>query len=77
MLFRSLGEEIAGRAPGRLELRLRQMAELEVFGAVATEIDAELSLADAALAPWAATPAAARLAALGDVLRAQVASLRR
>ena len=73
---RALGEEIAGRAPGRLELRLRQMAELEVFGAVATEIDAELSLADAALAPWAATPAAARLAALGDVLRSQVASLR-
>jgi octaprenyl-diphosphate synthase len=73
----ALGEEIGGRAPARLELRLKQMSEMDVFTAVAKEIETELAQADAALRPWSAVPGAARLAELGDVLRAQVASLRR
>jgi octaprenyl-diphosphate synthase len=72
--------ELAGEITGggaRLELRLRQMAELDVFGAVTQEIEAELAKADGALRPWAAEPGAGRLTELGDVLRAQVAGLRR
>ena len=59
------------------EARLRQMADLGIFAAVAAEIEAELACADDALRPWSSLPCAAKLAELRDVLRSQVASLQR
>ncbi|NBQ57983.1 MAG: polyprenyl synthetase family protein [Opitutaceae bacterium] len=70
-----LAEEITGKRPPQLALRLQQMNDLGVFAAVTTCIHAELAHATAALAPWPAYPATTHLLALGDVLRAQVAAL--
>jgi octaprenyl-diphosphate synthase len=70
-----LAEEITGKRPPQLALRLQQMNDLGVFAAVTTCIHDELAHAAAALAPWPAYPATTHLLALGDVLRAQVAAL--
>jgi octaprenyl-diphosphate synthase len=70
-----LAEEIIGKRPPQLALRLQQMNALGVFAAVTASIHAELANATAALAPWPAYPATSHLLALGDVLRAQVAAL--
>ena len=70
-----LTEEIIGKRPPQLAVRLKQMNDLGVFAAVTTSIHAELAHATAALAPWPAYPASTHLLALGDVLRAQVAAL--
>jgi len=70
-----LAEEITGKRPPQLALRLQQMNDLGVFAAVTTAIHAELAHATAALAPWPTYPATSHLLALGDVLRAQVAAL--
>jgi octaprenyl-diphosphate synthase len=72
----ALAEEISGQRPARPELRLKQMLELGVFDAVELAVRDEVSAARAALAEWPGRPATAHLLSLGDVLLAQVASLR-
>ncbi len=70
-----LVEEISGRRPPQLALRLGQMDQLGVFGSVSAAIDDELGLAAAALGAWSAAPPTPLLLQLVDVLRAQVAGL--
>lgn len=70
-----LAEEITGKRPPQLALRLQQMDAFGVFHAVTASIHAELANATAALAPWPAYPATSHLLALGEVLRTQVAAL--
>lgn len=72
----TLGEEIRGVRSPDLAARLRQMDELDVFGAVAAAIEAELALATEALAPWPGLSPTPLLMGLAGVLRAQVAGLR-
>ena len=72
----ALIEEIAGRQPPQLALRLRQMDELGVFGAVAAAIDEEMAKAAAALRDWPEAAPTPLLLKLVDVLRAQVNALR-
>lgn len=72
----ALEAELQGRAGPQLELRLRQMRELEIFEEVAKEIERELALAEQALAPFEMLSPAEHLAMLPHVLRAQVAALR-
>ncbi|OAM88392.1 polyprenyl synthetase family protein [Termitidicoccus mucosus] len=57
-------------------LRLRQMAELGVFPAVADAVEDELRAAEQELAPHADQSAAALLGRLCEVLRGQVGGLR-
>ncbi len=71
----TLSAEIVGARPPQLALRLRQMRELGVFGAVADAVHAELTLAKAALAPWSVLSPTPMLLGLCDVLQAQVAGL--
>jgi len=72
----ALIEEIAGRQPPQLALRLNQMEQLGVFGAVAAAIDEELALAAGALRDWTAAPPTSLLCRLVDMLRSQVDALR-
>ncbi len=71
-----LTAEILGERPSQLALHLRQMDEFDVFGAVASAVQAEIAAAQAALAPYASEPPAPLLLGLCDVLQAQVTSLR-
>jgi len=73
----ALDEEIRGVRPPQLAFRLRQMSELGVFDAVAEAVDAELELAEQALAAGSGLPPTSLLLGLTSVLRAQIASLRR
>jgi octaprenyl-diphosphate synthase len=70
-----LAEILREREP-QPALRLRQMAELGVFPAVADAVEDELRAAEQALAPHAAKPAVALLGRLCEVLRGQVGGLR-
>lgn len=69
--------EITGQKPPQLALRLRQMAELGVFGAVSESVQAEIAMAQAELAPFPDFPPTGLLLSLCDVLQAQVAGLQR
>jgi octaprenyl-diphosphate synthase len=71
----ALIEEIAGRQPAQMALRLRQMAECEVFPVVAEAVHAEIALATAALAAWPDEAPTPLLLQLCEVLRTQVAGL--
>jgi octaprenyl-diphosphate synthase len=71
----ALAEEITGKRPVQLALRLQQMNDLGVFAAVTAAVHEEIAHASAALAPWAEYQATPHLLALGDVLRGQVAAL--
>jgi octaprenyl-diphosphate synthase len=71
-----LVEEITGRRPPQPALRIQQMKELDVFLAVAEAVQAELRLAEAALAPHLALPPTPLLLRLCEVLRQQVGVLR-
>jgi octaprenyl-diphosphate synthase len=71
-----LNEEIGGLRPARPELRLKQMLELGVFEAVESAVRDEVAAARASLAEWPGLAPTAHLLSLGDVLLAQVASLR-
>jgi hypothetical protein len=71
----ALSEEITGKRPAQLALRLQQMNDLGVFAAVTAAVHEEIASACAALAPWANFPATPHLLALGEVLRGQVAAL--
>jgi len=68
--------EIGGRNPPQLELRLRQMRELDIFPAVQAAVAAELLAARAALDRWHAQAATEHLVGLTDLLTNQVAGLR-
>jgi octaprenyl-diphosphate synthase len=68
-----LMEEVTGTRPPQAALRLRQMQELDIFGAVAAEVDAELAKAESGLREQAPE---APLLNLADILRAQVRGLR-
>lgn len=72
----ALEAELEGRAPARLEERLREMESLGIYEVVTAEIEAELAKAEAALAEHPGLPPVANLGALPQVLRAQVAALR-
>jgi octaprenyl-diphosphate synthase len=69
-------DEIAGRQPPQLALRLRQMTELGIFAGVAAAIDEELAAAVGALAEWPGHEPTGMLLKLVEVLRQQVVSLR-
>ncbi len=71
----ALTDEICGRSPAQMALRLRQMAELAVFPTVAEAVHGEIAAATQALAPWSNEPPTPLLLQLCDVLRAQVAGL--
>jgi octaprenyl-diphosphate synthase len=71
----ALMSEISGERPPQLALRLRQMNELNVFGAVADAVEAELSLATAALRGCAPELPTAKLLELVAVLESQVTAL--
>jgi octaprenyl-diphosphate synthase len=72
----ALIEEIGGRRPPQLALRLGQMDQLGVFGSVAAAIDEELAKAAGALSDWPEAAPTPLLLKLVDVLRAQVNALR-
>jgi octaprenyl-diphosphate synthase len=72
----ALSDEIGGLQPARPELRLKQMLDLGVFEAVEAAIRDEVNVARLALSEWPGRPPTHHLLALGDVLLAQVASLR-
>ena len=72
----ALNDEICGRQPVRMELRLRQMQDSGVFETVAAAVEAEIAAATAALAPWPNEAPTPLLLGLGEVLRGQVAGLR-
>jgi octaprenyl-diphosphate synthase len=72
----ALSEEISGQRAAQPELRLKQMLGLGVFDTVQAAVEVEVCAARAALAEWPDHPSAYHLLALGDVLLAQVASLR-
>lgn len=71
-----LTDEVLGRRPPQLGLRLRQMTELGVFGVVTDAVQQEIATAVAALRPFAAEPPIPLLLNLSQVLDAQVAALR-
>ena len=71
----SLVDEILKRRPPQLAVRIAQMTELGVFARVADAIQAELRVAEEALAPHSALEPVSLLLRLGQVLRAQVAAL--
>lgn len=70
-----LAAELAGKQPHQLALRLRQMQELDVFSAVAADVEKEIAAAWNALAEWPDESPTPLLQALCTVLRAQVAGL--
>lgn len=72
-----LDAEITGRRPPDLETRLRQMREYGVFDQVTGALSIEIEAARAALVPYAGLAATPHLTELCEVLRAQVAALRR
>jgi octaprenyl-diphosphate synthase len=71
-----LTEEIMGRRPPQLAVRLRQMNELGVFTAVAAAVQIELESAQALLAAWPEQAPTPLLLELCGVLRTQLAALR-
>jgi octaprenyl-diphosphate synthase len=72
----ALTGEISGRQPAQPALRLKQMLDLGVFDTVEAAVIEEVSEARAALNEWPGLAPTGHLLALGDVLLAQVASLR-
>jgi octaprenyl-diphosphate synthase len=68
--------EILGQKPVQPALRLRQMGEHGIFGAVAQAVQAEVDAATAALQEWPDEAPTSLLLGLCGVLRAQVAALR-
>jgi octaprenyl-diphosphate synthase len=72
----TLADEIAGRRPPRPSLRLKQMLDSGVFGAVEQAVQRELAAARLELGEWPGQRPTRHLLSLGDVLTAQVAGLR-
>lgn len=72
----ALLDEICGRRPVQMALRLEQMADLKVFPVVAEAVQIEISAALSALAPWPDEAPTPLLSQLCDVLKEQVGLLR-
>jgi len=72
----ALSGEISGRQPSQPALRLKQMLDLGVFDAVEAAVRGEIFAARAALAEWPGHSPTPHLVSLGDVLLAQVGTLR-
>lgn len=72
----ALIEEICGRQPGQMELRMQQMVQHNVFSSVAATVQDEIVKAEKALHPWPREAPTALLVQLCDVLRAQVGALK-
>jgi octaprenyl-diphosphate synthase len=72
----ALTAEITGARPPQPALRLRQMQELEVFGAVADAVRAEVAAASLALREWRHESPTPMLLGLCDVLETQLGILR-
>jgi octaprenyl-diphosphate synthase len=70
-----LTAEILGQHPAQLALRLQQMNELGVFGAVASSVEGEIASAKKALDGWPEELPTPLLLGLCTVLESQVASL--
>jgi octaprenyl-diphosphate synthase len=73
---RFLMEEITGKRPPDMPLRLSQMRNFPIFDRVNERLESHLRSAEAALQPFTGKPAVARLETLLEVLRSQVAGLR-
>lgn len=71
----ALTEEILGRHPPQLSLRLRQMRENGVFEAVSDAVHSELTAARAAFAEWPDQEPTSLLLGLCDVLHVQLGAL--
>ena len=69
-------EEICGRQPGQMVLRMKQMAQYDVFSKVAAAVQDEILKAETALQAWPDEAPTALLKQLCDVLRSQVRALR-
>jgi octaprenyl-diphosphate synthase len=72
-----LMDEIMGRRPPDLDLRLQQMQTADVFAAVAQTVEGELEAGELALRPFNHLAPVPLLVELAQVLRTQLASLRR
>ncbi len=70
-----LKDEILGRRPPQLALRLRQMGEFGVFATVAAAVEREIAAATSAVKGFATEPPTPLLLGLGNVLHGQVAAL--
>lgn len=71
----ALIDEICGRQPGQMPLRMRQMSQYDVFGHVSETVQQEIVKAETALRPWPDEPPTPLLGQLCDVLRSQLGSL--
>lgn len=71
----SLTDEICGRSPRQMSLRMEQMAHYEVYSYVAQEVHDEIASALTALKPWPDEAPTAHLRQLCDVLSSQVEGL--
>jgi octaprenyl-diphosphate synthase len=72
----TLLEEITGKRPANLPLRLSQMQRWPIFDRVNAVLEGHLQEAETALAPYASEPAVERMKTLLDVLRSQVGALK-
>lgn len=72
----ALTAELTGKRPPQLALRLRQMREVGVFGAVASAVETEIAAAADALREWESLTPTPLLLELCSVLRTQVAALK-
>ena len=69
-------EEITGKRPPNMALRLKQMQTWPIFERVNQALEAHLAKAERALVPFGDAPAVERMLTLVEVLRSQVAGLR-
>lgn len=69
-------DEVLGKRPAQLQLRLKQMNEYGVFTAVAEEVRAEVMLASQTLSHWGDLAPTALLLRLCEVLETQVGALK-
>ncbi len=71
-----LTAELTGQRPPQLALRLQQMRDMDVFGAVSAAVETEIASAAEALADWPQALPTPLLLQLCAVLRLQMASLK-
>jgi len=67
--------EISGRLAPRLDLRMRQMGEMDVFPTVAESVERELAAAKSSLRSWNGAAPTRHLLEVADVLGSQLGAL--
>jgi len=72
----TLIDEICGRSPGQIALRMEQMSQYDVFSIVAAAVQEEIVLAEKNLRKWPDESPTPLLGQLCDVLRSQIGSLK-